>query len=251
MRLGLALSMALFAAPAVGQDKTLVFDTQDFPPFSYLEGGKPAGPVVEIIQLVCSRMKTVKPEFRLLPWARAQNEVQNGEAQGLFLIGYNAERAEWLTFSPPLVLTEYGFFVHSKSTLQYKAGEDIKGFTIGVYGPSNTSTTLESIKGKVQPDLKIDMTPDDIAAFRKLAAQRIDAVFSNRDVGRMRLKNLGLGEVRYAGRYEPLKYFIGFSKKHADKALVEVFNTTLTGLIRDGSIAAILKAHGLEVAPGN
>ena len=57
--------------------------------------------------------------MRLLPWRRAQQEVEDGKAQGMFVIGWNAERAEWLHFSPALVNTEYGFFVRDDNPLKF------------------------------------------------------------------------------------------------------------------------------------
>ena len=120
--------------------------------------------------------------MRLLPWRRAQQEVEEGKAQGMFVIGWNAERAKWLHFSPALLITEYGFFVRDDNALKFTRNADVKGYVVGVFGPSNTATALEKIKADVG-DLTIDMTPDDEAAFRKLALGRVKAVFSNRDVG--------------------------------------------------------------------
>jgi polar amino acid transport system substrate-binding protein len=39
--------------------------------------------------------------------------------------------------------TEYGFFVRAGDALAFKQNSDIKGYTVGVYGPSNTATALD------------------------------------------------------------------------------------------------------------
>ena len=108
--------------------------------------------------------------LRSLPWRRAQQEVQEGKAHGMFVIGWNAERAKWLHFSPPLLDTEYGFFVREDNPLKFQQNTDVKGYTVGVYGPSNTATALEKIKAEIN-DVTIDMTPDDEAAFKKALAR--------------------------------------------------------------------------------
>lgn len=222
----------------------LKFNTQDFAPFNYTVDGVVKGPAAEIIRKVCDEMQ-ITCSFQLLGWRRAQEEVRLGKAHGMFVIGWNQARSKWLYFSPPLLHTEYGFFVHQANPLQFKDVVDVKGYRVGVFGPSNTSRSLEKIKTQIQ-DLTIDMRPNDEDGFRKLALGRIDAVFSNRDVGFSLLDKLKLKTIRYAGRQRRLKYFIGFSKQFTDKDVVDRFNQTLLELYRRGTAQAILKSYKME-----
>jgi polar amino acid transport system substrate-binding protein len=224
----------------------LILNTQDFAPFSYDAGGAVAGPAADVIRNVCADIK-VQCTLRLLPWRRAQQEVQEGKAHGMFVIGWNAERAKWLHFSPPLLSTEYGFFVREENPLKFQQNTDVKGYSVGVYGPSNTATALEKIKAEIQ-DLAIDMTPDDEAAFKKLSLGRVQAVFSNRDVGTDLLRKLAISNVRYAGRQQSLKYYVGFSQKFAAKELVDQFNATFRTLHRQGVIGDILRRYRMDSA---
>jgi polar amino acid transport system substrate-binding protein len=224
----------------------LVFDTQDFAPFSYETNGVVSGPAADIIRRVCADMKITCLQ-RLLPWRRAQQEVEEGKAQAMFLIGWNAERAKVLYFSLPVVNTEYGFFVREDNPLVFTRDADVRGYVVGVFGPSNTATALGKIKAGVG-DLTIDMTPDDESAFRKLSLGRVKAVFSNRDVGFDLMKKLGISNVRYAGRQQTLKYYIGFSQKFTDKKLVEQFNVTYRTLHKQGVIQDILGRYHMEPA---
>jgi len=243
--LALALGALLAATQPVGAAE-LILNTQDFAPFSYMANGVVSGPAVDVIHRVCSDMNIECP-MRLLPWRRAQQEVEEGKAHGMFLIGWNAERAKWLHFSPPLLVTEYGFFVRDDSPLTFKQNTDVKGYTVGVYGPSNTATALEKIKAEVK-DLAIDLTPDDKAAFKKLSLGRVDAVFSNKDVGYDLVRKLDIKNVRYAGRQQSLKYYIGFSQKFTDKKLVDQFNVTFRTLHKQGVIQEILARYRMDAA---
>jgi polar amino acid transport system substrate-binding protein len=225
----------------------LILDTQDFAPFNYEVNGVVSGPAADIIRRVCADIK-ITCTLRLLPWRRAQQEVQDGQAHGMFVIGWNAARAKWLRFSPPLMTTEYGFFVREGNALAFKQSTDVKGYTVGVYGPSNTATALAKIKAEIT-DLVIDMTPDDEAAFKKLALGRVGAVYSNRDVGNDLLRKLDIKNVRYAGRQQSLKYYIGFSQKFTDKALVDRFNATFRALHQQGVIQEILARYRMDAAP--
>ncbi|MGH7421503.1 MAG: substrate-binding periplasmic protein [Candidatus Rokuibacteriota bacterium] len=225
----------------------LVLNTQDFAPFNYEVNGVVAGPAADIIRRVCADIK-VTCVLRLLPWRRAQQEVQDGQAHGMFVIGWNAGRAKWLHFSPPLMTTEYGLFVREGDALAFKQNSDLKGYTVGVYGPSNTATALAKIKTEIT-DLIIDMTPDDEAAFKKLALGRVGAVFSNRDVGYDLLRKLDIKNVRYAGRQQSLKYYVGFSQKFTDKKVVDEFNATFRTLHKQGVIQEILARYRMDPAP--
>jgi polar amino acid transport system substrate-binding protein len=242
--LGLGAGL-LFAGFAGGAE--LKFNTQDFAPFNYEVGGIVSGPAADIIRRICSETKIDCP-MSLLPWRRAQDEVANGTAHGLFVIGWNEERAKTFYFSPPILNTEYGFFVRDNNLLKFKQNSDVKGYTVGVFGPSNTATALEKIKAEIK-DLTIDMTPDDEAAFKKLSLGRVDAVFSNRDVGNDLMRKLGLKNLRYSGRQQSLKYYIGFSQKFTDKNLVDQFNATFRSLHKRGVIQEILSKYKMDAAP--
>jgi polar amino acid transport system substrate-binding protein len=224
----------------------LKLNTQDFAPFNYEINGVVSGPAADIIRRICSEIKT-DCSMHLLPWRRAQDEVANGTAHGLFVIGWNEERAKVFYFSPPLLNTEYGFFVRDDNPLKFKQNKDVKGYTVGVFGPSNTATTLEKIKAEIK-EITIDMTPDDESAFRKLSVRRVDAVFSNRDVGYDLIHKLGLKNIRYSGRQQSLKYYIGFSQKFTDKKLVDQFNATFRSLHKHGIIQEILAKYKMDAA---
>jgi polar amino acid transport system substrate-binding protein len=242
----IVLAAGVVLADAAGHANELIFNTQDFAPFNYEANGVVSGPVADVIRRVCGDMKISCP-MRLLPWRRAQQEVTEGKAHGMFVIGWNEERAKWLHFSPPLLTTEYGFFVRDDNSLRFTQNADVKGYTVGVFGPSNTATALEKIKAEVG-DLTIEMTPDDEAAFRKAALGRVRAVFSNRDVGYDLIKKLGLANLRYTGRQQSLKYHIGFSKKFTDPKLVEQFNATFRTLHKQGVVHEILGRYRMDAA---
>ena len=241
------IAVALLSIPPVGA-ADLVFTTQDFAPFNYVVNGVVSGAAADVIRRICAEMK-IDCSMRLFSWPRALQDIIDGKAHGIFVIGWNAERATWLHFSPPLLHTEYGFFVGDDNPLRFTQNADVKGYTVGVFGPrSNTAIALEKIKADIG-DLTIDMTPDDEAAFRKLTARRVKAVFSNRDVGYHMLKRLGITNVRYAGRQQALKYYIGFSQKVGDKKLVDRFNATFRTLHKQGVVQQILGRYRMEAAP--
>lgn len=244
--------LLVFVVPFSSSATELAFNTQDFAPFNYEVDGVVSGPAAEIIRRVCREMDATCT-FKLLPWKRAQEEVKSGKTNGMFVIGWNEKRAKWVHFSPPIMNTEYGWFVKKSNNLKYSKLSDIENYTVGVYGPSNTANSLNKIKDKMAKEglqpIKIDMRPDDEAGFRKLAAGRLDAVFSNRDVGYALIAKLGLqGKIRYAGASKSLKYYIGFAQAHNDKAVLEKFDATYLDLYKRGVIKEILDKYNMQLA---
>jgi len=231
---------------AFGSTSVLRFTTQEFPPFSYQIGGAVSGPASEIIRAICHDMN-YKCSFKSLSWTRAQIEVKQGKAHGMFVIGWNENRAQWLHFSHPIVKTQYGFFVRDKDRLEYKKPDDIKGYNVGVYGPSNTAKSLEKIKRKVK-DFTIDISPNSEICFRKLSDGRVNAVYSNKAVGHSLISKLRLKNIKYAGLDKNLKYYIGFSQKYNSKNVVDEFNNTLKKLYFKGVIQNILSMYNMEAA---
>ena len=104
------------------------------------------------------------------------------------------------------------------------------------------------VKGPVK-DLTIDMTPQDEAAFQKLSVGRVQAVFSNRDVGYGLSRSFGITNIRYTGRQQSLKYYVGFSQKFTDKALVDQFSAAFRTLHKQGVIQEILTRNRMDPAP--
>jgi polar amino acid transport system substrate-binding protein len=73
-------------------------------------------------------------------------------------------------------------------------------------------------------------------------------VFSNRDVGYDVLRRLGIANVRYAGRQQTLKYYVGFSQKYTKKKLVDEFNATFRRLHKQGVIQQVLARYKMDAA---
>jgi len=224
----------------------LILDTQDFSPYSYLNHGMVDGPASAIISQVCAEMK-IKCTLRLQSWTRAQYNVKEGLANGLFILAKNKERENWLYFSVPVFKAEYGIFVRKDNQLKFKDISQLKGYMIGVYGPSNTSKQLELMQKKI-PEIVIDLRPNDEAGFRKLYYGRDDAVFSNKDVGKMIIKEMKYEGIRYAGTYKSTYYYIGFSKKYTDLETVKKFNAAYIKLYKQGTINYILNTFDMEPA---
>lgn len=222
----------------------IIFNTQEFPPFNYSKNNSVTGPATEIIKAVCDKL-VISCTFQSLPWRRAQHQVRLGQADGLYVVGRNDARERWLYFSEPILQTEYGFFTHKTHVSLAHIGE-VGGMVVGVYGPSNTSTSLFLLQERIP--FEIDMVAKNTTSFKKLNIKRLDYVYSNRFVGESVMRELGLENIRYTLKHKPLKYYVAFSKEHVSKGFVRVFNKTFLALKKEGKIKAILKKYQMQHA---
>lgn len=246
-----AISAVSTVSGAVEQAK-LRFVTLEFSPFVYAVDGAVSGPGAEVIAAVCKRMN-ITCSFSLYPWRRAQMLVRAGEAEAMMVVGRNPMREKWVRFSPPVFQTEYGYFVRTDNRMSYRDDQDVQGYTVGVFSPSNTANSLRKIQASMaERGLKpiiIDERPDDDSGFKKLAVGRLDAVYSNRDRGNEIIRKRNLSEnVRYAGPNKTLHYYVGFSRAGNDPRLLDRFDQAYLELYREGFIEKIMKNHQLRAA---
>ena len=243
MRLALSclhgfLAAVILASQAQAAEK-IRFVTLEFAPFIYGENQQVAGPGRDLIEAVCAEAKT-DCSYDIYPWRRAQELIRSGNADGMMVIGRNPKREEWIRFSPPHFRTEYGIFLKVDSEMRFADISQLEGFKIGVFAPSNTASQLVAIRDEMVArglvPIEIDERPDDSSGFRKLAAGRLDAVYSNRDRGRQILEAEGLTErVRYAGGHQAILYYAGFARSFPDQGLIDRFDAAWRELFRRGA----------------
>jgi polar amino acid transport system substrate-binding protein len=240
-----------FTSQAVAADR-IRFVTLEFAPFVYGENQQVTGPGRDIIDAVCARAK-IECSYDIYPWRRAQELMKTGDADGMMVIGRNKKREAWIRFSPPHFRTEYGVFVRADNAMNYTDISQLEGNRIGVFAPSNTAVQLAAIRDEMvaggMTPVEIDERPDDSSGFRKLAAGRIDAVYSNRDRGRQILQAEGLTSgVRYAGGHKAIHYYAGFARSFPNQALVDRFDAAWRELFHRGEAQKIIQSYSLEPA---
>ncbi|OZG73818.1 amino acid ABC transporter substrate-binding protein [Hahella sp. CCB-MM4] len=240
--LGLFFALSIFYP--ITNAASLTFNTQDFRPFTYQQDDIVAGPGAELVELIC-QSAGFDCSINLMNWGQAQQEAKDKKVDGLFVIGWNEKRSEWLHYSLPIINTQYGFFVQESNTKAYTTLTSFADHIVGVFGPSNTSKSLEKIQ-KAVPSLKISMAPDDLISFQMLSDGKVEAVYSNRDVGLEILKQLKISNVRYAWRHKTLNYYIGFVKHHTSRRIINDFNKTLKTLYRSGEAQKILAKYQID-----
>ncbi len=239
--------------PCLGAQEVMRFNTQEFPPYNYSVQGVVKGPVADLLRALCAEVKVACELHSHYFWERGQEEVREGRAHGLFVIGRNPGREAWLAFSPPLLEAEYGFFVHASNPLAYRRLADLAGYQVGVYGPSNTSYSLYALRDRMREQeiepIRIEMWVDTPFGLQKLRVGSLEAVYSNRRVGEAWLEFYGISDLRYVGTHRTTPYYIGFSRKLVSPALIEQFTKAYQRLYRQGVVHRLFGEAGFSPLP--
>jgi len=238
--------LALVTSVAMAQTR---FVTEPSPPFNYLENGEVTGPAHAIIGAICADLGT-DCSFELTKWDRAIGMARDGEVNGIFSVGKNTERLEWMHFSSPILATAYGLYVLDDNPLEFRQPADLAGYTVVTYGPSNTSQSLETL-GDAVPDMEIVVESKLRLILRKFDAGRYEgraALYLNKDVVASLIDELGLEKLRYAGDHRQILYYVGFPKAATEQGFVDRFNGVLDRFKQDGTLATLLEPYGMTPA---
>ena len=246
----LFLSGVLFCLSA-GQAfaRDLHFVTEPFPPYNYLEAGRAAGPMPEIVRAACERI-AVHCHIEVMPWRRALQLAEQGKVDGAFALVRIPEREASFYLGPAVVDLTYTLFAQKTSLLRYQKQADLNGYTLAAYGPSGTLRTLQDLQAS-GGKFEIVQEVDNATVLRKLAAGRYGergAVLINRDAANWLIREEGLDNLKEAGDLRRLAYHIGLSRKSVSEVTANRFHQALLALSRDGRLRAILKKHGLRPA---
>jgi polar amino acid transport system substrate-binding protein len=180
-----ALLITCLSLRAHGESLRIV--TEPWPPYVYLQDGKPTGIDYEITARVFKRLG-IDVEWQFLPWRRCLMMLDEGEADGALDIFESPERDNHLLYpSEPLSQVEFVLFQAKARPHLFGSLDDLKGLKIGtspgfIYGQEFRDSRL--FERETAPTLE--------ANLGKLVLGRVDLVITDRRVGRYAVKALGL-----------------------------------------------------------
>jgi polar amino acid transport system substrate-binding protein len=243
----LATGSLLWAAGAAAADYRFV--TEQFAPFTYESQGKAAGPMTEVVEALCAAIGK-SCEITVLPWRRALEMAESGEANGLFSLLRSPEREQSFFLTQPIVRSAYSFIAPAGGGWSYSGPASVRDRQVAVYGPSGTSAVAERIvKEAGGGEIQMEVAND--ALLKKLALGRLGertVGFINRDVGQDILNKQKIEGLAFVGDGAQILYGIGLSRKSMTQADADRIDAALAMLKSSGKIREILTRHGLQAA---
>ncbi|MBU2712829.1 substrate-binding periplasmic protein [Zooshikella harenae] len=238
----IVFSFVILLSPAYC--KELKFAATEWPPYSgaNLKGN---GFSPQLIKKIFSKNKD-EVQILILPWARALKGTIEGDYDGLLDVWYSEERAQELNFSDPYMYNRIKFIKRTNSDITYNKFSDLKSYRIGIvrdYAYNKEFDASKEIAKISERTFAIN--------FYKLLHHRIDLTLEDELVARHEIKKISpllLKEVVFLPKVlSENKLHVAFSKEN--RALVEVFNSSLEKMQKDGSLLQLMLEHDFFIEP--
>jgi len=200
---------------------------QNYPPYSFLDNGKPAGFDNELIQAVADIMG-FEVEIELFPWSEARQRLDDGEADLIAGMAHMENRNPFYDFSIPTTKVSFDLFVRYNSTI--RSLEAARGKTIIVQQGGVMQDYLANT-GLTDQIITVSNVPD---ALWALNLGNHDAALINRVQGLYFLEELNFDRLQAVGiTISPLDY--GFAVREGNIDLLNELNTGLTTIKAEGT----------------
>jgi polar amino acid transport system substrate-binding protein len=247
-----ALTLCAFGTVVRAQGAaSMTFVMDPFPPFTYEEDGRPAGPMSETIRAVCAELK-LQCKLESYPWRRALKMAEEGAVDGIYALADIPERRQFFYLTPPIVESAYGVFAHRSSSLAYSRPSDLDGYTVASDGPSAASRAAETL-AQAAPGIRLVVEVDNTTLLRKLSNRRYGdqgVAVANVDVGNWLIREQHIPDLKVAGLVAKVEYCVGLSRARVSDKQAEAFNAALRRLLKAGKVKQIAERHGV-VAPAH
>lgn len=241
-----ALLILLLPLLALAGPSTLRVDLRDRPPEMWSIDGRPAGPLVEVLEVAAKRAG-LRLEWRYAPFARSLADLREGRIDLVPRVLPDPERNRYLHYLPSIGTQDKDILFAVHPSRRVERYEDLAPLRIGVkrsslYFPRfDADTTLHK-----QPAV------DDDILVRMFRAGRIDAIaVLDKAAIDTAFENIRFSDYTYAGLREPIRIENRFavSKKLYDSshaALYDRLGRELEAMRRSGEVVAIYREHGVQ-----
>lgn len=250
-RIGLrAILWALFglAGSALAAPAKLRFVTEPFPPYTYAEDGRAAGPMAEVLRAVCEKLQW-SCSIEVMPWRRALATAQRAQVEGIFAIVDTPERRAYFHVSQPVIDARYTLFARAGEDFQLHDRRALEGRTIAAYGPSATVLAMDELVEGL--DVKTEVEADNRTVLRKLSAGRYGErglALVNESVALSLMRDEQIQGLQSAGSVKEFAYVFGLSRQRISSQQALAFRQALYELCRSGRNAALIKPHALPAS---
>jgi ABC-type amino acid transport substrate-binding protein len=235
------------SSPLMAKERLIV---NTYPSAAYInKEGEVDGPVAALVREIAGKMGQ-KVQFTFNPIQRMFLRLRRHEADAAFNMSHNFERAEKWYYSKPVHRGFYSVFTLTSNPLNYKSRDDLKGYTIVTYGPTNMSKTVEEFAAKI-PGAKVEIKTGYDTTFKMLAGGRFGEkaiVYAPDVIGFDVIEKLKLKDrIRFAGNDKKNLYYIVFVKELVEKSFVDKFNQVLMEVHASGRMAEIYKRYTRDI----
>ena len=246
----LALAMLPVAATAESTCTALVITGHpDYPPVAWAKDGSLDGAAPELVTKIARSLGVAKVTAKNFgSWEKAQAAARSGEADIIFGLAKNDERATYLDYiEPPFMLDPVAIVVRQGDSFPFAKWEDLKG--------RNGVTNVGESYGKefdafMAKELTVARAPGVDKAFAALVDRKADYLIIGLYPGRALAQQLGLSaKVAFLPKeVQSQELFVAFSKKSGClKALKAGFAAGIKTEVERGTVKELLETANRAV----
>jgi polar amino acid transport system substrate-binding protein len=177
----LLLAAITLALPLIvhSENKTITVSTGEWPPF-ISENLKYHGVAARIISESFA-LQGIQVRYGWFPWKRSYDNVSNGSWDASAIWAVTAQRRKDVLFSDPIIENKTVLFFRKSSLIAWESYDDLTGLVIGATdGYFNGDEFAQAEKKGL---VTVERTNTESSNFKKLAANRLDAVIAEVDAG--------------------------------------------------------------------
>ncbi len=210
------------------------------------QGETLTGPIIDLVEDIFVEFN-VKVTTKVLPWARAIEQMKSGELDMIPVIFYTDERSRFMEFTIPYVEVPTAVFVPPGKSFPFYGFEDLKGRRGLMMQGDSISPEFEAVESK----LNISKVTKYEQIFNMLDNNRADYAVAAKYGFLIHAKKLG-----YEHKIELLPKPIAsrglhfaFSKKSSFKKYLPAINKKIKQFKADGSMEKMVK-KAIQMAVG-
>lgn len=231
------LLLCISVMPSQADDLIIAVDEAN-PPFMYNDGGKAAGLYPVLLTAIFNKMG-VPAKIEAYPWKRALDMGKKGGV-GIGGIYKNDERLKIFDYSEALFSEKLVLFINKEKQFNFTSVQDLAGKKVGIilgwsYGEDfdtalkNKTFSVDEAKSDISNLKKVSIGWLDCAVAIELAGQKIMAEEKLEDTVIISQTPVAINDT-----------YLVFAKSQNKTPLIKQFNTTLTGMKKDGSFDRIV-----------
>ncbi len=181
--------------PSIGLAQ-LNYLTEEWAPFNYQEGGKPAGISVEILEAIFRNMgvNRTRADVRIVPLADGFKQAQGNTSIVLFSIVRTPEREPFYKWAGPFTKSSFVLFAPASRNITISSSQELNKYRIGAVKSSIENDLLIS-QGVNASNMVSGLVPDDL--IRMLDSGQIDLWATGDLAGRFEIKKAGINPGAY------------------------------------------------------
>ncbi|WP_237681660.1 substrate-binding periplasmic protein [Agrobacterium vitis] len=234
-RLVVLSSLVFMTATAMAQN-SVVFTTEDYPPYNFRENGVDKGVGYEQVVMIMKDL-SIPYTIEMMPWARAIAMAETEPMTCVFTAAHIPEREGRFKWVEPLAIDRNIIMSRKDSGIQVRNVEDARKYIVGTQRDDYTQSLLER-----HAFPRIDLAANLDLTIKKLESGRIDLMPVSEKFYHKLVEEGHPLEQQFVLTEQ--KFAIACNKDMSD-ALIAQMQQALDRLIADGTQAKLSRDYGL------